>query len=173
MSALAVAAVVRPSKVIGVADMKVSSVPGEVLITYALGSCLGITVHDAVANVGGLLHVMLPDSQIDAAKAQANPYMFVDTGVPRLFKACYELGAQKSRMVVKVCGGAHQGADESADRFQIGKRNAVQLKQLLWKNGVMIKAQDVGGIQLSRTVSLEIGSGDVVVKLNGGDRRTL
>lgn len=173
MSALAVAAVVRPSKVIGVADMKVSAVPGEVLITYALGSCLGVCVHDPVAGVGGLLHVMLPDSQIDPAKAQANPYMFVDTGVPKLFKACYELGAQKSRMVVKVCGGAHQGADESADRFQIGKRNAVQLKQLLWKNGVMIKAQDVGGIQLSRTVSLEVGSGEVVVKLNGGDRRTL
>ncbi len=173
MSALAVAAVARTTKVIGVADMKVSNVPGDVLITYALGSCLGIMVHDPVAQVGGLLHVMLPDSQIDPAKAQANPHMFVDTGVPRLFKACYEMGAVKARMVVKVCGGAHQGADESADRFQIGKRNAVQLKQLLWKNGVMIKAQDVGGIQLSRTVSLDVGSGEVVVKLNGGERRTL
>ncbi len=170
MTALAVA---RPTKVIGVADMKVSRTVGDVLITYALGSCLGILVHDPVAQVGGLLHVMLPDSSIDPLKAQANPAMFVDTGVPKLFKACYELGAKKERMIVKVAGGAHQGTDESADRFQIGKRNAVQLRQLLWKNGVMIKAQDVGGIQLSRTVSLEIGSGDVVIKLNGGESRPL
>jgi chemotaxis protein CheD len=170
MTALAVP---RPTKVIGVADMKVSRVPGETLITYALGSCLGVTVFDPVAQVGGLLHVMLPDSTIDAAKAQANPYMFVDTGVPKLFKACYELGAVKTRIVVKVCGGAHQGADEATDRFQIGKRNAVQLKQLLWKNGVMIKAQDVGGVQLSRTVSLDVGTGDVVIKVNGAERRSL
>jgi chemotaxis protein CheD len=163
----------RATRVVGVADLKVSDVPGETLITYALGSCLGVMVWDPVAKVGGLLHVMLPDSSIDPVKAQTNPFMFVDTGVPRLFKACYEKGAVKSRVIVKVCGGAHQGVDESADRFQIGKRNAVQLKQLLWKNGVMIKAQDVGGVQLSRTVSLDVGTGDVVIKLNGAERRTL
>jgi chemotaxis protein CheD len=163
----------QATRVIGVADMKVSAVRGEKLITYALGSCLGICVHDAVAGVGGMLHVMLPSSEIDLAKAKSNPWMFVDTGVPQLFKACYELGAVKSRLVVKVAGGAHQGADESQDRFQIGKRNALTLRQLLWKNGVMIKAQDVGGVQLSRTMTLEIGTGDIVIKMNGGESRTL
>jgi chemotaxis protein CheD len=72
-----------------------------------------------------------------------------------------------------VAGGAHQGADESQDRFQIGKRNALALRQLLWKNGVMIKAQDVGGIQLSRTMYLEVGTGEIVVRLNGGETRSL
>ncbi len=163
----------QPTVVVGVADMKVSNVRGEKLITYALGSCLGITVHDPVAGVGGMLHVMLPTSEIDPAKAQANPPMFVDTGVPALFKACYALGANKARLVVKVAGGAHQGTDESQDRFQIGKRNALTLRQLLWKNGVMIKAQDVGGVQLSRTMTLEIGSGEVVVRTNGGGSRAL
>jgi chemotaxis protein CheD len=163
----------QPTVVVGVADMKVSASRGEKLITYALGSCLGITVYDPVANVGGFLHVMLPASEIDPAKAKSNPWMFVDTGVPSLFKACYEKGAQKARMIVKVAGGAHQGADESQDRFQIGKRNALALRQLLWKNGVMIKAQDVGGVQLSRTMTLDVGSGEVVVKTNGGESRVL
>src|SRR5919109_4013944 len=92
--------------IVGVADMKISVQPGDQLITYALGSCLGIAIHDPVAKVGGLLHVMLPLSTIDPAKAAENPSMFVDTGVPQLFISCYKAGAQKHRLVVKVAGGA-------------------------------------------------------------------
>ena len=154
-------------QVVGMADLKVSAQAGERIITYALGSCLGVVVYDAVAGVGGMLHVMMPESQIDTRKAEANPYMFVDTGIPQLFKQCYALGARKERMEVRVAGGAYQGEDESADRFQIGKRNFIALRKLLWKNGVMIKASDVGGVQRSRTVALAVGSGDVTVKCNG------
>lgn len=90
---------VRPTeKVVGVADLKVSNVPGERLITYALGSCLGIVVHDPVAGVAGMLHVMLPTGTIDPAKMADKPAMFVDSGVPMLFKECYKLGAKKERM---------------------------------------------------------------------------
>ena len=92
--------------VVGVADVKVSNDPALRLITYALGSCLGISVHDPVAGVGGLLHVMLPTGTIDPAKMQAKPAMFVDSGVPLLFKECYRLGARKERMIVRVAGGA-------------------------------------------------------------------
>jgi chemotaxis protein CheD len=91
-------------QIIGIADMKISKQPDDVLITYALGSCLGIAVYDAAAKVGGLLHVMLPLSSVSPAKAAENPLMFVDTGVPKLFKACYEAGAKKERMVVRVAG---------------------------------------------------------------------
>lgn len=153
--------------VVGMADLKVSASTSDRIVTYALGSCLGITAHDPVAGVGGMLHVMMPDSEIDANKAKANPYMFVDTGVPQLFKQCYALGAKKERMIVRVAGGAFQGEDESQDRFQIGKRNFIALRKLLWKNGVMIKASDVGGIQQSRTMYLSIASGDVTIKCNG------
>jgi len=152
--------------IVGVADIKLSADPEDSLITYALGSCLGITVHDSVARVGGMLHVMLPLSTIDAAKAQRNPAMFVDTGVPQLFLESYKLGAKKERLVVKVAGGASAHEREEDDRFQIGRNNMLMLRKLLWKNGVLIKAQDVGG-HLSRTMSLEVGSGEVKLKVDG------
>lgn len=147
--------------VVGIADLKVSADADDTLITYALGSCLGITVHDAVARVGGMLHVMLPQSSIDAQKGRDRPWMFVDTGVPELFREAYKIGARKERLVLKVAGGA--ASREDADSFQIGKRNILMLRQLLWKNGVLITAHDVGG-QISRTVSLAVGSGEVRVK---------
>ncbi|GIX47033.1 MAG: chemotaxis protein CheD [Candidatus Tectimicrobiota bacterium] len=156
--------------IVGVADMRVSSCPEDVLVTYALGSCLGIALYDPVARVGGLLHVMLPSSALDPDKARQNPYMFVDSGVPRLFHACYQAGAQKQRLVVKVAGGATMVADGEEDYFQIGKKNFVMLRKLLWKNGVLLKACDVGGT-CSRTLSLAIGSGEVLVKANGEVKR--
>ena len=158
-------------RVVGVADLKVSNAPGERIITYALGSCLGIVVYDPVARVAGMLHVMLPTGTIDAAKMQDKPAMFVDSGVPILFKECYKLGAKKERMVVKVAGGAHAGASEEADRFQIGKRNMIALRKLLWKNGVLVHAHDTGGIQTSRTMWVDVASGDVTLKINGAESR--
>lgn len=155
---------------VSVADMRISANEGDILVTHALGSCLGVAVHDPVAKVGGLLHVMLPLSSIDPKKAIENPFMFVDTGVPRLFIECYKAGAQKSRMVVKVAGGASVHGDEKDDKFQIGKRNFIILRKILWQNGVLIKAYDVGGTA-SRTMSLEIGSGEVIVRSNGFEKR--
>ena len=72
--------------VVGVSDMKVSDDSDAVLVTYSLGSCIGIAVWDSVVRVGGLLHFMLPDSTIDPAKAKKNPHMFADSGIPALFK---------------------------------------------------------------------------------------
>jgi chemotaxis protein CheD len=156
--------------IVGVADMKLSSQPGDQLITYALGSCLGIAIHDPLAGVGGLLHVMLPLSTIDPEKARHNPYMFVDTGVPKLFLACYQAGAQKQRLVVKVAGGASvHGDGEESDHFQIGKRNFVMLRKLLWRNGILLNAHDVGGSH-SRTMMLEVGSGAVTLKTYEGTK---
>ena len=155
--------------VVGMADLRLASTPGERLVTYALGSCLGITIWDPVARVGGLLHVMLPSSAIDAEKALRNPAMFVDTGVPLLFRRSYELGARKERIVVRVAGGAHSGATEADDQFQIGKRNFLTLRKLLWKNNVLLQAHDVGGCQTSRTMRLDVATGEVLVRANGVD----
>ena len=152
--------------VVGVADYAVSMDERAFLVTHALGSCLAIVAHDPVARVGAMLHVMLPDSSIDVAKAVANPSMFVDTGVPHLFREAYKLGAMKERMVVKVAGGAcvHKGTD----MFEIGKRNVIALRRILWKNNVMIRAQDVGG-SVSRTVTLDVGTGTVQLRTVGAD----
>src|SRR5258708_2474604 len=92
--------------VVGLAQLHVSAEAADELIAYALGSCLGVAIHDAVAGVGGLLHVMLPLSSSDPAKAAESPCTYVDSGVPLLFRTCYALGAEKRRMVVKVAGGA-------------------------------------------------------------------
>jgi chemotaxis protein CheD len=153
--------------IIGMADVKVSANVDDTLITYALGSCLGIVVHDPVARVAGLLHVMLPSSQIDEAKAKAQPAMFVDTGVPLLFKECYRLGAKKERMTVTVAGGSFSGRTDADDTFQIGKRNMLTLRKLLWKNGVLIHADDTGGVQQSRTMSVQVATGLVQLRTNG------
>jgi chemotaxis protein CheD len=155
---------------VGMADMKVSADPDAALITHALGSCLGITLYDPVVRVGGMLHAMLPDSTIDAVKAEMNPAMFVDTGVPRLFRACYELGAEKSRIQVKVAGGSTIRTARSEDYFRIGERNFVALRKLLWRNNVLLKSYDVGGTR-SRTLTLDLKDGDVVVRSDGVTER--
>ena len=150
--------------------MGISADPGERLITYALGSCLGITVYDPVAIVAGLLHVQLPTGTIDEEKMRLRPAMFVDSGVPLLFKACYRLGARKERMIVKVAGGAHAGTTDAEDHFQIGKRNLVALRRLLWKNGVLIQAQETGGFGTSRTMLLDVASGNVTLRTGSTER---
>jgi chemotaxis protein CheD len=117
-----------------------------------------------VARVGGLLHYMLPESGLDPAKAQQSPYMFADSGIPLLFRRSYQLGAEKRRMVVCVAGGA-QVMDQTGV-FNIGKRNALALRKILWKAGVLIQSESLGG-SICRTVRLEVGSGRVWLRSEG------
>ena len=151
---------------VGVADMKISSSPEDEIITFALGSCLGITLYDPVAHVGSMVHVMLPSSSIDPAKAGTDPYIFVDTGVKCLFLESYKAGAQKDRLQVFAAGGACANGLEQDDYFQIGKKNVTVLRNLLWRNGIILKNCDFGG-NLARTLSLNIGTGQVLVRING------
>ena len=144
--------------VVGIGDCKVTDNPESVLVTYALGSCIAVMIHDPVARVGGLLHFMLPESGIDREKAQSRPFMFADTGIPMLFHSAYSKGAEKRRLVVSVAGGA-QMMDEGGV-FNIGKRNCLAMRKIFWKAGVILQAEDVGGT-MSRTVRLEVGTGRV------------
>ncbi|MFH1216552.1 MAG: chemotaxis protein CheD [Pseudomonadota bacterium] len=150
--------------IVGISDMKVSNNPGETLITYSLGSCIGLVIWDPAVKVGGLLHYMLPESKIDRDLAQKKPYMFADTGIPALFHEAYRLGASKNRLVVKVVGGA-QILDPTG-LFNIGKRNYILLRKLFDKNNISIADEDIGGC-VNRTVSLEIDSGRVLLKVSG------
>lgn len=154
--------------VVGMADLKHSRDSGETLVTYALGSCIGLTIYDPVAKVAGMLHAMLPQSSIDPAKAQAQPAVFVDTGVPLLFLEAYKLGAKKERLVVKVAGGACTHGDPEKDMFQIGKRNVLMLKKLLWTNNVPLSASDVAGTE-SRTIFLDVETGRIRVRTPSGE----
>lgn len=152
--------------VVNVGDLKVGK-DGDMLVTHALGSCLGLTAYDPVAKVGGLLHAMLPLSKINPEKAQANPYMFVDTGLPELFRQIYALGCRKNRLVVKAAGcGQPLGNNEV---FRIGDRNFTVMKKFLWKNNILLDAKSVGG-SASRTVYFDLATGQVVLASNGQRR---
>ncbi len=144
--------------------MKISNDLNDTIITYSLGSCIGLVIYDSIAKVGGMLHYMLPDSTIDKDKARAKPFMFADTGIPRLFKQTYTLGAKKQRMKIYIAGGAE--ILDQKGLFNIGKRNYMALKKMFFKNNVMIEKQNVGG-NVNRTIRLEIATGDIYVKTSG------
>lgn len=153
--------------VVGVADMKLSDDCSTALVTYALGSCIGVTIYDPIAKVGGMLHFMLPESKVNSEKAQANPYMFADTGVPALFKQAYELGAKKSRLIVCAAGGAEVLADDG--HFKVGKRNRTMLRKLFWKNNILLSADDTGG-SISRTLMMTLDDGAIVIRTKGKEK---
>ncbi len=150
--------------VVGIADCQVSKDPQSSIVTYALGSCIAVMIHDPVAGVGGLLHFMLPESSLDPAKASKNPFQFADTGIPTLFRSAYQLGADKKRIKVTVAGGAQ--IMDPQGTFAIGKRNCLAMRKILWKAGVMIQGEYVGG-EVSRTVRLEVGTGKIMMREAG------
>jgi chemotaxis protein CheD len=155
--------------IVGVSDMKVTNDIEATLVTYSLGSCVGVAIYDSVARVGGLLHYMLPESNLDQEKARKNPYMFADTGIPALFKAAYKLGAKKQRMKVIVVGGS-QVLDQKGF-FNIGKRNDIAVRKMFHKNNVIIDYKDVGGT-VNRTIKIAINTGDIWLKVSGkGEKR--
>ena len=156
--------------IIGISDLKVSNNADDVLVTYALGSCIGVVVYDPVVKVGGLLHYMLPDSTLDPEKAKEKPAMFADTGIPLLFKSCYKLGSEKKRMIIKVVGGA--SILDDTNYFRIGQKNIMALRKIFWKNNVLIDKEDTGK-SCNRTVRLNVGSGQVIVKASGEGIREL
>ena len=156
---------------IGIGEMAVTKSPEDVIITHALGSCLGITLYDPVANVGGMLHALLPSQDDKEAKNGKKPTFYVDAGTPLLFKACYKLGAKKQRLIVRVAGGASTKTAPDKDMFQIGRRNFTALRKILWKNGGLINKHDVGGTD-PRKLTLTMSDGQVTV-LSKGETRIL
>ncbi len=149
---------------IGISDMKVSSNAEDILVTYSLGSCVGLTVYDPVVRVGGMIHCMLPLSRIDPEKARANPCMFTDTGVPHLIQTVLDMGASRKRLIAKVAGAAAPLNDNGI--FKIGERNYVVLRKVLWKNDILIASEDVGGT-VARTLFLHISDGLTRIKSGG------
>ncbi len=154
--------------IVTVADIKICDAPGDELVVHALGSCLGIATYDPVSVTGGLLHVLLPSATINPQKADANPFMFVDTGVLELLRRMYAAIGRRRALVVKVAGGAEVRGD-GQDFFATGRRNYQILRKILWTSGILIDAEDVGGHE-PRTMHLEIGSGRVWVSSNGKTR---
>lgn len=151
-------------RIVSIAEMYVSNDPDDIIITYSLGSCVGITVYDPVAMVGGMVHCMLPLSQIDPEKAAQKPCMFTDTGISALMQGVFDLGASRQNLIIKVAG-ASSLLDEKGI-FKIGERNYTVLRKVLWKNNLLISAESVKG-SVSRTLSLYMKTGKTTVKTGG------
>lgn len=148
--------------IVGISDAKVSRDPQKILVTYSLGSCIGMTLYDPMLKVGGMLHYQLPTSTLDASKAQANPMMFADTGFQYLLQKMLAMaGRKKKRLKVHLAGGA-QILDDSGV-FDIGRRNYAAARKLLWQQGMFIDGEDVGG-NAPRNLNLSIADGSVVIK---------
>lgn len=146
---------------VGVGDLQVSRDPDSVLVTYGLGSCIAVLAHDPIRRIAGMVHYMLPLASLTPEKSRERPAMFGDTGVPLLFRRLAELSSNKGDLVVKVVGGA--SIQDAANTFEIGKRNYVILRKLLWSAGVAIRAESVGGT-VARTARLFVGDGRATVR---------
>lgn len=150
---------------VGIGDIHVASGEQE-LKTYALGSCVAVVVWDSSMKVGGMIHIALPEGHINPDKAAEKPGYFADTGLPVLFSELRRAGANRRMCWVKLVGGA--SILDDSHTFEIGRRNALAVKKYLWKIGLAINAEEIGG-KISRTVSLDLPTG--VLTISSGNQK--
>lgn len=155
---------------VGMADLKTCKSP-DGITTLGLGSCVGIALRDPVTKVGGLAHVMLPDST--AIKQNSNIHKFADTGITELVRLMELEGAKKSRMVAKIAGGAQMFAFQNkSDLVRVGDRNVEASKKKLKELGIPLLSEDTGD-SYGRTVIFYPETGDFVIRAVGRDERTI
>ncbi|GBF33210.1 chemotaxis protein CheD [Desulfocucumis palustris] len=155
---------------VGIADLKVTREPGR-LITLGLGSCVGVSLYDPMMKVGGLLHVMLPDStQFSNVNKLAK---FADTGIPLMIQELQKMGARINRMQAKLVGGAQMfsGLDEKMT-LNIGLRNTEKSREVLSNLNIRILAEDVGGNR-GRTMIVDTASGMVTIRTMGNKLKVI
>lgn len=154
---------------VGMADVKVCKAPDN-LTTLGLGSCIGIALWDPTTKITGLAHIMLPDST--AIRNNTNPAKFADTGIQMLLDEMLKLGANKSRLVAKIAGGAKMFELSGASAINVGERNAEASKAKLKELGIKLLAEDCG-LNYGRTVEIYSESGDYMIKAVGKDVKVI
>ena len=164
----------KPSPVaeiqVGIAELKVAGQPHR-LITLGLGSCVGVTLYDPVAKVGGLLHIMLPDStQFNNVN---KPAKFADLGIPLLIAEVARNGGRTAGLQAKLAGGAQMFSGMN-ERFvlNIGERNIIMARQTLKRLGIRILAEEVGGNR-GRTMILDTATGQVFIRTVGSPLKVI
>lgn len=146
---------------VGISDMKISNRSTDVLITHSLGSCLGLVAYDPKAGVGGMIHCLLPKA---ASADVANPFMYVNRGVPQMIRHMVAMGCAKETLIFKAAGCARMLHIQN--QFDTGAQNLAVLEALFAKNCVTLAARDVGG-SIPRTLSLEMNTGRVRISSQG------
>lgn len=155
---------------VGIADYKIARTPGR-LITLGLGSCVGVSLYDPVVKIGGLLHVMLPDStQFNSA---ARPAKFADLGIPLLVRELQKAGAADKRLQAKLVGGAQMFSGlDGMTALNIGQRNVEKSRSVLRELGIKILAEEVGGNR-GRTMILDTADGRVTIRMLGSVQKVI
>ena len=154
---------------VGIGDMKFTRGNGTI-ITYALGSCIGITVYDPAIKLGGLLHIMLP-TRNDSNDTKV--FKYADSGIRETIRKLSAFGMMKSRTIVKIAGGAKMFEIRGNSDFgNIGQRNAAMVKKLLMQERMRIVAEDTGG-SYARTMLINIANGDVIIRTAGKPEKHL
>ncbi len=155
---------------VGMADVNICKSP-DGITTLGLGSCVGIAIRDPLTKIGGLAHVMLPDST--AIKNNSNLFKFADTGIVELVRMLVEAGANKSRMVAKIAGGSQMFAFQNkSDLVRVGDRNVEASKAKLKELNIPILAEDTGNTY-GRTVIFYPETGDFLIKSVGKDEKVI
>ena len=155
---------------VGMADLKLCKAPDSIT-TLGLGSCVGVAIRDPNTKIGGLAHVMLPDST--AIQSNANIMKFADTGVKELVRIVVAAGANKARLVAKIAGGAQMFAFQNKSELTtVGQRNVEAVKKVLSELKIPILAEDTG-LDFGRTVVFYPETGDYVIKAVGKGEKTI
>ena len=149
--------------VVRMGELAVSSVPGDVLVSVGLGSCIGLALLDRRLGIAGLAHIVLPQSQ---APMNENPNKFADLAVPQLVAGLTELGARHIRLEAVLVGGASMFSVSSAS-LEVGQRNEAAVRELLAARRIRVVAEATGGSR-GRTVRVDVASGAVTVREAGG-----
>ena len=147
---------------VGIADMKIAKGSG-ILITYALGSCIGLCFHDPMTHIGALLHVMLP---LNLETGRKNPMKYADTGIRETLRQMEAMGASRKRITVKIAGGAKMFEVTGGNLGNIGQRNIESVHTVLRKEGIRLMAEDVGGT-VARTLLFDVVSGQGCIRSYG------
>ena len=139
---------------IGIADMKMAKGEG-MLVTYALGSCIGICLYDPLIKLGALIHIMLP---LNMETGRKNTMKYADTGIRETLKQMEAKGASRARITAKIAGGARMFEDKGGSLGNIGQRNIESVHMTLKKEGIRLLKEDVGG-SVARTLLFDVSSG--------------
>ncbi|HYH04777.1 MAG TPA: chemotaxis protein CheD [Bacillota bacterium] len=143
--------------VLGIGDYAVSNQEADVIKTYALGSCVAITLYSPLRKVLAMAHIALPTSTVDPHKSKASPAHFADTAIPMLFdKMYFEYGCLKEELVIHLIGGSKSTWE--TDIFNVGERNILAIKKILTEMGLNWTAKETGG-SFGRTVEIDVATG--------------
>ncbi len=151
---------------VDLADMKVTGSRRGLLCSGGLGTGIAVSIYDPELHIGGLLHFVLPSSQLDPERARINPFFFADTGIPLLYLQAYALGSTKQKLICRLAGGGR--FVNNGDEMPLGEQNLEAARQILARNLVSVHSECVGGIA-SASLALDLATGRLVVSKSNGE----